>query len=168
MTIGYGINQSGAVAGSYIEASVAPHGFIRDSKGALDLFDIPGSLSIYPYSINGVGDIAGFYSDATLTHGFIRTGNGVITTIDPPGAGTEFSQGTIVTAINSFGAIAGHYGDPAGQTHGFVRDSSGTITTFDPPGSSFTTATGINDVGQIVGSFYNPSMGRNQGYLLTP
>jgi uncharacterized membrane protein len=37
--------------------------------------------------------------------------------------------------------------------HGFVRSSKGTFTTFDVPGMDFTSPTGINNAGQIVG-FY--------------
>jgi len=66
------------------------------------------------------------------------------TTIDVPGA-----DYTIAAGINNGGAIAGTFGN-AGEPEGFVRAQDGTITTFLINGMP-TNATGINNLGQIVG-----------------
>jgi len=51
---------------------------------------------------------------------------------------------------------------------GFI-DANGTITEFDYPGNPGNTAAGINDLGQIVGAFYDPSEpGLYRGFLATP
>jgi uncharacterized membrane protein len=50
------------------------------------------------------------------------------------------------------GQIVGSYRDTAGNDHGFLLDQ-GRYTTFDVPGSQFTSATGINASGQIVGLY---------------
>src|SRR5277367_216998 len=49
-------------------------------------------------------------------------------TFDPTGS-TE----TLSYAINTSGAITGHYFDANNGVHGFVRDPQGNITSFDPP-----------------------------------
>jgi hypothetical protein len=49
--------------------------------------------------------------------------------------------------------------------HGFVLDQ-GNYTTLDVPGSTFTWANGINDSGQIVGSYEDA--GGTHGFLATP
>jgi probable HAF family extracellular repeat protein len=51
------------------------------------------------------------------------------------------------------------------QSHGFLL-SGGTYTTLDVPGVTFTAATGINDAGQIVGS-YIAADGNFHGFLLS-
>jgi len=66
------------------------------------------------------------------------------TTIDVPGAAS-----TIAAGINNGGVIAGTFVS-SGQPEGFVRAPDGTITTFLINGAP-TNATGINNLGQIVG-----------------
>jgi hypothetical protein len=54
-------------------------------------------------------------------------------------------------------------GAPSGSLAGNIY----TFTTFDVPGAAFTEANGINDAGQIVGSFTDP-MNELHGILATP
>jgi len=49
---------------------------------------------------------------------------------------------------------ARRYSDPDGTLHGFIKDGD-KLTSLDVPDSTFTVASGINNLGQIVG-FYNP------------
>ena len=49
--------------------------------------------------------------------------------------------------------------------HGFL-DTGGIFTTIDVPGATSTSAFGINDSGQIVGSFYDGTT--THGFLATP
>src|SRR5262249_31951089 len=70
------------------------------------------------------------------------------TTIDDPLA----THGTTAYAINS-GRIIGTYADTTfSLQHGFLL-SGGVYTTINDPGALITLAQGINDNGQIVGSF---------------
>jgi uncharacterized membrane protein len=60
--------------------------------------------------------------------------------------------GTLPYAINNRGQIAGTYADASG-THGFILEH-GHLTTLDVPSSGpLTVAMGINDVGQVVGTY---------------
>ncbi len=55
--------------------------------------------------------------------------------------------------INNRGQVVGDYGDPNGtNNHGFVL-SGGKFGVFDYPGTISTQGYGINDSGQIVGSY---------------
>ena len=51
-----------------------------------------------------------------------------ITTFNASGAGTAATQGTVPTAINTAGTIAGYYNDSDNVHHGFVRATRGIIT----------------------------------------
>ena len=90
-------------------------------------FDAPGAgtgaqQGTIASSINDVGAITGYYTDANLVyHGFLRAHNGKITTFDAPGAGTNSPQGTVSYSINSAGVIAGYYQDASSVNHGFLR-----------------------------------------------
>ena len=86
--------------------------------------------------------ITGYYN----THGFLRAADGTITTLDPSG-----STGTVPTAINAKGDVAGYY-TYQGHEHGFLRTADGTITSFDVDGAQYTQALGINSKDAIVGS----------------
>jgi probable HAF family extracellular repeat protein len=87
------------------------------------------------------------------------------TTIDDPLATQGPNQGTAAQDIDSTGQIIGWYRDVSGY-HGFLL-SGGKYTTFDDPSAAnFTTPHGINNIGQIVGS-YGDSGGFSHGFLLS-
>jgi hypothetical protein len=69
---------------------------------------------------------------------------------------TDNETTTVVVAINNAGDIVGdctglRNGERA--TVGFLRTADGTITLLTYPGADWTIATGINDAGQIVGTY---------------
>ena len=107
--------------------------------------------------LNDRGEIVGSYADERkgdpkgITHGF-RLRKGVFTTIDPPGAvdidGTPGFRATVPFATNNRGQVVGQYADAQGL-HAYLLDD-GVYTTIDPPAGPGTTATDINDRGQIV------------------
>jgi uncharacterized membrane protein len=69
-----GINDDGAIVGSYSISRVTPrHGFVRDEHGAITTFDVPGAYSgTFLTGINEEGSITGIYSDTSLVnHGFV-------------------------------------------------------------------------------------------------
>jgi uncharacterized membrane protein len=112
--------------------------------------------------INDVGQIVGTYSDPStnLVHGFIRDAQGLYRTIDDPNEsvaqdGEEYSE---LNAINNLGEMVGVFTDSVGQ-HGFVYKLGGAFTTIDVPNSQAgtTSASGINNLGQIVGSYDDAS-----------
>ena len=124
------LNQFGAIAGYYIDASNVVHGYLRAPWGEITTFDVPGegSQGIGCYSdcsigLNNWGAITGYYLDANnVFHGFVRSPWGNVTTFDAPGANTTPGaySGTFPVSINDEGEITGYYLDTNNVNHGFV------------------------------------------------
>jgi hypothetical protein len=80
--------------------------------------------------------------------------------------------GTQPAAINDRGETTGSYYDASCNSHGFLRKADGTIVTFDAPNVGYpagtlypgTAPTGINDEGDIVGS-YTDAAGATHGFV---
>jgi hypothetical protein len=127
-----------------------------DSGGIFTILSFPGSTRTQAHGINDAGDIVGQYIDTAGAHGFKYNYNsGVWTTIDPPDPAVPLT--VTLTAINNLGQIAGTAttripGSRATVTDGFV-DTAGTFS-FAPTGSiSGFTIAGLNDSGEVVGSY---------------
>jgi len=170
-TVGVSINDQGAIAGYYVDASGLFHGLLRAPSGVITTFDAPGSVGTtttgtIANSINGVGALTGHYSDVNgVNHGFVRDPHGTISEFDAPGAGTAPGQGTLAHSINRLDAIAGDYTDANDVNHGFVRDPHGIITTFDAPGAAYGTFVySINATGTVAG-YYSDSSGLPQAFV---
>jgi uncharacterized membrane protein len=115
-TITYSVNDAGIVAGVYIDASGADHGFVYNGS-TFTTIDPPGSVDTLLFGINNSNVVVGRYFDsAGLRHGFIDD-NGQFTTIDFPGA-----VGTGLSGINDKGDLVGYYFDSNGFLHGFEAD----------------------------------------------
>jgi hypothetical protein len=173
-------NDEGAIVGTYTDANVVPHGFLRTPSGDFISFDAPGAglganldEGTVAVAINDFGVIAGQFEDASITfHGFIRRPDGAFVTFDAPGAGAVpgQGQGTLAYSLNLEGSTAGIYIDASGVQHGFVRSPFGKITGFDPPGSILTGVceeTCLNAVGEITGGYYDAN-GVEHGFLREP
>ena len=148
-------------------------GFVTESPGQLlihrsyTLTNVecpgPGVIFTAARKLNTFGEIVGGCQDPNGTHAFIRSRAGTYTLLDVPGA--IFTQGT---GINDHRQVVGYFRDERG-THGFLW-KGGRFLTIDVPGQSFpvtTIAQGINNRGQIVGTFSNADCGcGDQGFLL--
>jgi len=127
-TIPSAITPTGAVIGSYNDASKTTHGFVRSRDGTISTFDGPSDIfGTQAYGINSAGAITGWYCDLVNCHGFLRPRNGTFTAFDVPGA----VFGTFPVGINEAGVITGSWCDKA-NCHSFVRVVNGSFTTFDP------------------------------------
>ena len=130
--------------------------------------DVLDASSTEAYGINNAGQIVGNFNDATGRHGFLATG-GSFTTIDVPGNNIALTD---ARGINATGQIVGYFRDSSS----YFRDSSsrdrgflatgGSFTTIDVPGPTNTYAFGVNDTGQILGSFLYATGGPH-GFLAT-
>jgi hypothetical protein len=186
-TTAVAINATGVIAGYSGDPKDIFHGFIRAVDGTLTQFDAPGAgtghyQGTISTAINVSGVIAGVYLDSSsAAHGFLRSSSGSITTFDAPGAGTGMLQGTFPLGINSSGEIVGFDFDAKYLIHAFTRaPTNGTLTTIDALGAgtaagtsgnqdSFqgTGAFGINDAGQITGTYLDSSSVAH-GFLANP
>jgi len=123
-------------------------------------------LGQYADGINDSGQIVGSYLDSSAVwHGYERSG-GTFTKLDVPFAG---ATATFVTEINNSGEIAGAWNADGyngnGAQHGFTL-VSGTYTSLDYPGAALTWTGGLNNAGEIVGTYVDTS-GVYHGYLLS-
>jgi probable HAF family extracellular repeat protein len=171
-----GVNDRGDIVGAYEDGDRVIRHFVRDRKGRFtEIEDPPGGSDFDEYvDINNRGEIVGFYNDATgaTTTGFLRSKNGQFTSINVPG-----SQATGPLKINDRRQVVGLYLDadatpnpdgtpPPGAFHGFVWDD-GDLTTIDLPGATATFVLGINNRGQMVGSYIDAD-GNYHGFLRDP
>jgi uncharacterized membrane protein len=156
------INSKDAVAGTFNDANLVGHGFLRNKQGAFTTIDGPNAAQgTTAHSVNDEGEVAGDYEDSNfIKHGYVRDKSGSISTFDAPGASAAFvGEGTRVFSINNSGSAAGYFIDANAVHHGFVRDEDGAIATFSAPGAATaaqgegTFAWSINDDGEIAGYF---------------
>ena len=151
----YGMNNSSAIAGDYVDSNAVQHGMILTSLATLvpklttvdraDCLTFPGSTGIAFYAINNSGVAAGWCTNTNNIQIGFTYSKGTFTDINIPGA-------TLVNAIgiNDAGAVVGTYKDANGVQHGYLLVGS-TLTTLDPPGvTSLASAWGINNAGVIT------------------
>ena len=162
-----GINAAGDLSGLYVDNSGNTHGFTRIG-GTFKTVDNPLSTVFnQALGINNSDETVGYFAPtATGTPGDIaysQTG-GSFTDINHL-LPTNFNSQAV--GINSLASpeIVGFYQPDVGLTtsFGFV-DKSGVITPIDPFGSTFTAALGVNDLGEIVGSYVGAD-GNTHGYI---
>jgi len=121
--------------------------------------DFPSAISTTAYGINDDGQIVGTYTDSlSRQHGFLISGSLYLTIDDPAAINTSVAAG-----INNKGQIVGYYIDSSSdQYQGFLFDGGAFhivgnligekhISANDPTGGVL--ATGINDLGWIVGRY---------------
>jgi uncharacterized membrane protein len=153
-----GINAKGELAGTYFESTGKVHAFFW-SKGVFTTLDplIPSFRSQGGF-LNAKGEVVGTFRDsADKRQGFIWS-KGNFTTFHVSDDHPVF--GTVAMGINDVGEVVGNFVDMKGDNfhrHGFLRSKDGDFTTFDMTDTNFvndfTSPTGINNAGQIVG-FY--------------
>lgn len=138
-----GINNSGTVVGDYND-DILIHGYTL-ANGNYSTLDFPGAVVTTPAGVNNHGVIVGSYQNADASfHGFTYNGN--FSTSDCSGGGSA------VAAINDLGDTVGNCSNSA-----FKTTAAGQITPISFPGASSTNVSGINNSGQVVGTFCNPS-----------
>jgi probable HAF family extracellular repeat protein len=139
----YGINDFGQIIGAYQNQPASSRGFLLNGTTYTDIVP-PGASSssnIAPAGINNAGQIVGYYYNTYpgAEHGFLLS-DGSYTQLDHPG-----SIFTYLGAINNSGQILG------GSSLGFFLLSGGTYTALDL--LNFGLPAGLNDAGQIVGTY---------------
>lgn len=156
-----GVNDSGTVVGFYSDSAGHSHGFLWTGGTNYTTFDFPGAVGTFPYGINNAGVIVGTWSDSSgFCHAFSGT-IGNFTTLNIFG-----SPQTYANAINNKGEIVGAWEDANSIIHGFT-DINGTFSSFDFPGSPVVTfPLGVNDLGQIVGSYTPSGQFPTQSFIL--
>ena len=149
------VNDSGAVVGTYIEASGGSggNGFLY-AGGSFATVDVPGGIDTSALGISSSGYIVGQYFPAgtTDTQGFLDKG-GSFTTISFPGALASDASG-----MTGSGEMVGSYIDAGLNEQAYV-EANGTFSPVNFPGATLTEALGVNAAGEIVG-FYVDANGQ--------
>lgn len=122
-SIATGISNNGLVTGTYGSAPFPSTGFIWNSAGTLQSFDVPGANPTFgteAQAINSQGVVVGSYFPGCCTRsGFYRSASGQYTTV---------LDGSTVRGLNDVGQIVGAIG-----TNGEITTLGGPITTFTIP-----------------------------------
>jgi hypothetical protein len=114
------------VVGYYIDSSGIPHGYFRNTNGALHFpIDPSGSVGTILFGLNVRNWVVGRYADSSgVTHGLFFVPPNSFFTFDYPG-----STFTSLNGINAQGVICGRYVDASGIAHGFLARVRGTPPT---------------------------------------
>jgi uncharacterized membrane protein len=152
-----GINDKGEVCGSS-----GFSGFIREPDGSITTVIQPpgGGYDVILYGINDSGEVLGVGKNY-----FLREPDGTIINLHLTGALAPLG-------INNSGQIVGFAVEPVtGLFDGFLMNSDGSTIIFQVPGAvGGTIAAGINNLGQIVGSYalnspQYPNQFQNRGFV---
>jgi probable HAF family extracellular repeat protein len=140
----FGINDSRTVVGGAFQT-----GFVRWGNGGFTFPKGTSSLS----DRNDKGISIGYDGNNSP---IILSGTSVTSAAVAIGAKIFTGPGVVVSRINDFGSIVGWYGDNSGVAHGYKRWTNGHGFKLDFPAhfqgiNSGTFATGINDLGMVVG-----------------
>jgi uncharacterized membrane protein len=161
-----GINAPGQLVGTYGDGTTV-HSFFWSKGNFTTLDPDPDKIRSQGGFLNAQGQVVGTYRDkGQKRHGFIWR-EGIFTTFNVPDDHPVF--GTVAMGINDIGEIVGNFVDVTGDNvhrQGFLRSSNGTFTKFAVPGRTFTSASGINNAGQIVG-FYADDDFNFHGFVLS-
>jgi probable HAF family extracellular repeat protein len=136
------LNNAGEAVGDSYDPSIF-HGVIfRGGKVT--------SLVGTPTAINGLGEIAGFYTPngASRPDAYLYTG-GSVTNLN---SAAVFPAGSEAFGINNSGEVVGAGYLSASNFHAFLH-SGGKMTDLGPSGAYQATAYAINTSGQIVGTY---------------
>ena len=159
-TFGFGISDSGIVAGPQCACFFDTASGYMYSKGVFTPINFPGAVGTMPTMLITPSLVVGAFWDGSNYHGFYYY-NGAFTQIDHPGAFFTWFSG-----VNPAGEMAGYYQDGTGQ-HGLLYSiSTGTMVSVDVPvaGSSSPEVNGIDPQGDIVGRYVG-SDGNTHGYF---
>ncbi len=155
-----GINSAGDIVGQYSDGT-RQYGYLL-RQGAFTSLDCPGATFVRAFAINSAGDITGDMGRAGQPAAGLLISRGACTLTEyrPEAPSTTM---TMYFGMNDAGVQVGHWGS-RGTVYAVVHNK-GTFTHFAHGGGSWTEVTGINNAGDMVGSF-RESNGANHGFLL--
>jgi probable HAF family extracellular repeat protein len=157
-----GINNIGNTSGFYIDNAGTNHGFLN-MNGVFSTVDFPGTTFNQVLGLNNTGQAAGYFQapSGAQTPFIFRP------FLPPGGQFTIGGMGNLpvsgqATGINDQGQVSGFFPTATGDD-GFLL-SAGKLTTLSFPGATVTEALGLNNLGQVVGS-YTDAMGNVHGFI---
>lgn len=163
----YGINDNGAIVGSYIDANGVQHGFFKKGTNfkTLDPPGVVGGAVAFGINNNNAITAYGFNSNGTYVS-FITKDKGQ--TYKEFHAPDEGSIGTAIHHINNNYDVTATYFDVNNNRHGLVRHNGKYFVLDDPNDVNISTrGVGINDNLLVVGRYLRAD-GVEQGYKAIP
>lgn len=160
------INDRGHVVSNVAHRDLTHEAFLVRGKQQIPLA-VPDAVVTLAYGLSDRDMVSGSYDHSPNELGILTTSaylwsqTGGYTLFDAPSAAGL----TIAWGVNKSGTAVGVYMDAAYVYHGFVRPANGNIVTLDYPGSPYTQLTGINDRGDIVGFYQDPSDWQLKGFV---
>jgi hypothetical protein len=154
------INDSGVVAGNYVDENGDPAFFI-DSGGSFTALSGPsGAQYISPTAINASGEVVGDYEDGNGNGFEFIYSDGAFTTF----AGPSGASNVFINSVNASGELTGTYEDGNAVETAFI-DDNGTYTTIAAPsGAQGIYPVAINASGEVAGA-YDDSDGHQLGFI---
>jgi hypothetical protein len=120
-TWAYSLNDSGVIAGFWVDTNFTGHGYLRKPSGVIVSYNVPGTTTFGGGTyINSAGTVVS--TSFTDTHSnpiwapFIRNHAGNITSVEVPD-----TDEAIATGINQSGEICGFFAGQKGVTYAFLR-----------------------------------------------
>jgi hypothetical protein len=128
--------------------------------------NFPGSAQTQVVGLNNLGDTAGFWANAAgANNGFVEW-NGAFETLNDPSLPHMKGAVDQLLGVNDHGVAVGFYNDAKGHPHAYeVNQATRVYTAIKISGAVDSTATGINNNGDIVG-FATDSAGNTFSWLL--
>jgi len=140
-----GINNRSQVVGFYLEPNTSEfHGFLLGRRQVIDVQGPPTAEAVFLGPINDREHVYGSFYDADFNEGFFVNDKGSVEVLDP-----SFTP----TGINVSGALSGIQNLNAERSAAIWED--GVIT---PIASSPSSASDINDRGQVIGALTDSSV----------
>ena len=158
--VAHGINNRGQIAGASETSSGEWHAFLWQDGVMSDL----GAIGT-PLDINERGQIVGWRETDVGWESAFLWDNGVVTDL-----GSLGGVSTRARAINERGQIVGESESASGMAHAFLWQDEVMIDLGTLEGDVYSSATAINDCGQIVGSSAHmvDDYGEMQAAIWTP
>jgi RHS repeat-associated protein len=162
-TLLFGINNNGQIVGAQRDSSGVDHSLLTDTH-SFDTFDPPDPAypgTNFASGINDSGEIVGGVEDNdNRFQAYTRKGD-AFEMYSHPNADTEFE------GINNAGVRVGAYNE-AGSIHGIIR--TGNVTTLledsvNLPANAGNFLFDINNLGKMVGGYFDPSSNGQHGLL---
>jgi hypothetical protein len=162
-----GINAAGDLSGLYVDAAGANHGFTRIGGTFTTVDDSASAVFNQALGINNSDETVGYYtlqpSGAPGDIAYSQKG-GVFTDINALLPANFNSQAVGINSTATPWIVGFYQPDSLLATSFSFVDEGGTIITLDPFSSTFSQALGVNDMGEIVGSYLSPD-GMQHGYI---
>jgi hypothetical protein len=158
-----GINDLGTIAGYFgsgTSASQPNKGYTLSAYSAMSYTNenYPGSAQTQVTGLNDMGKTVGFYADAAGDNFGFWLKNGRFSSFSAPGAAGK-TKTTQLLGVNNEGMAVGFYNDANGNAHAFELDTkTGAYRPLTIPGAVQTTASAINDLGDIAGFYVDAKM----------